>query len=242
MNKRETTHANDKPLVIVTGPQKRLPFGWWATRFMLWSYGLKPHYVTPYNPHYPSGVAGVVIGGGDDVDPQHYGLTGDAGANYDPERDALELRIFKVAFDTQVPVLGICRGAQLMSIARGGNLHQDLRPLRKLTPNKNTIFRVKEAILEPVSKLLKIIGHSPLRVNSLHNQAINEIGPPFRLAARDRDGFVQAIEHPQHEFMIGVQWHPEYLPYAKHHRKLFCAFARAVKASGNSLESSDSRQ
>lgn len=228
-------NSGNSPLVIVTGPHKKLRFGWWATRFMLWRHGLRAHYVNPASPTYPPGVAGVVIGGGDDVQPKHYGLSGDAGARYDPERDALELEIFKIAFDRQLPVLGICRGAQLMNIARGGNLHQDLRPLRKHTPNKNTIFRIKQAILEPASKLLDIVGHSPLRVNSLHNQAINEIAQPFRLAARDRDGFVQAIEHPQHEFMIGVQWHPEYLPYAGHQHRLFAAFARAVRASSSTL-------
>ena len=221
--------ADDKPLVIVTGPHKRLRFGWWATRFMLWRCGLNARYVTPANPDFPDDISGVVIGGGDDVQPKHYGLTGDAGASYDPERDDLELKIFKSAYDRQLPILGICRGSQLMNIARGGNLHQDLRPLRQLTPNRNTIFRIKEAVIEPSSKLREIFGSSPLWVNSLHNQAINEIGEPFRLAARDRDEFVQAIENPRHEFMIGVQWHPEYLPYARQHRRLFAAFARAVR-------------
>jgi putative glutamine amidotransferase len=229
------THASARPLVIVTGPQKRLRFGWWAARFMLWICGLRACYVTPRRPHYPDAVAGVVIGGGDDVDPRHYGLSGDAGANYDPERDALELEIFNLAFESRVPVLGICRGAQLMNIARGGNLHQDLRPLRRLTPNRNTVFRIKEALLEPGSRIEQIVGSPSIRVNSLHNQAVNEIGEPFRLAARDRDGFVQAIEHPRHEFMLGVQWHPEYLPYASRHRRLFAAFASAVKASGRTL-------
>jgi putative glutamine amidotransferase len=236
------TQANGKPLVIVTGPHKKLRFGWWATRFMLWRYGLKSYYVTPRRPHYPRGVAGVVIGGGDDVDPRHYGLAGDAGANYDPERDALEMEIFRAAFACQVPVLGICRGAQLMNIVRGGNLHQDLRPLRRNTPNRNTVFRIKEAILEPASKIAEIIGSLSLRVNSLHNQAVKEIGEPFRLAARDRDGFVQAIEHPRHDFMLGVQWHPEYLPYAKKHRRLFAAFATAVKVSGRTLPQPDREQ
>ena len=133
-----------KPLVIVTGPDKRLRFGWWATRLMLSVSGLRACYVTPASPYYPADVAGVVIGGGDDVQPKHYGLGGDAGARYDPERDALELEIFRLAFARQVPVLGICRGAQLMNIARGGNLHQDLRPLRSHTPNRNTIFKIKD--------------------------------------------------------------------------------------------------
>lgn len=231
-----------KPLVIVTGPHKRLRFGWWAARFMLWQCGLRARYVTPANPDFSADICGVVIGGGDDVQPRHYGLTGDAGARYDPERDDLELEIFKAAYDRGLPVLGICRGSQLMNIGRGGNLHQDLRPLREHTPNRNTIFRIKQAIVEPTSKLLDIVGDSPLWVNSLHNQAINEIAEPFRLAARDRDGFVQAIENPGHEFMIGVQWHPEYLPYARQHRRLFAAFARAVKACATSPQGGGGEQ
>jgi putative glutamine amidotransferase len=153
---------------------------------MLWTCGLRAHYVTPASPRYPPGVVGVVISGGDDIQPRHYGVIGDAGANYDPERDALELEIFKAAFAGQLPVLGICRGAQLMNIARGGNLNQDLRPLREHTPNKNTIFRIKEAVLEPASKLLGIVGPSPLWVNSLHNQAIDEIAAPRRVCAGHR--------------------------------------------------------
>ncbi len=203
---------------------------------MLWQYGLRAHYVTPRNPAFPAGIAGVLLCGGDDVQPQHYGATGDAGARYDPARDTLELDIFRAAYDEQLPVLGICRGSQLMNIALGGNLHQDLRPLRQHTPNRNSIFKIKEALLEPDSKLRDIIGRDLLRVNSLHNQAIKDIAEPFRLAATDRDGFTQAIEHPQREFTIGVQWHPEYLPYAAQHRALFAAFARAVKASNNILQ------
>ena len=222
---------SDKPLVIVTGPDKRLRFGWWAARFMLWQNGLRAHYVTPRRPDLPNAVAGVVIGGGDDVQPEHYGASGDAGARYDPQRDELELRVFRAAFASRIPVLGICRGSQLMNIALGGNLHRDLRPHRRITPNRNSIFRIKDALLEPQSRLQAIVGNDRLRVNSLHNQAIDDIAEPFRLAASDRDGFVQAVEHREHEFLLGVQWHPEYLPYARQHRRLFAAFADAVRNS-----------
>lgn len=228
--------AERRPLVIVTGPHRKLRFGWWATRMVLWLSGLRAHYVTAARPQLPDDFAGVVIGGGDDVQPEHYGLRGDAGARYDPDRDALELEIFRIACANALPVLGICRGSQLMNIALGGNLHQDLRPLRRHTPNRNTVFRVKEVAFEPTSRLRQIVGRASLRVNSLHNQAINEIAEPFRLAASDRDGFVQAIEHSQHEFMVGVQWHPEYLPYVRDQRKLFAAFARAVKLSGKTMQ------
>jgi putative glutamine amidotransferase len=205
------------------------------TRFVLWQCGLRARYVTPSRPYYPDNIGGVVIGGGDDIEPHHYGMTDDTDARHDPDRDALELKIFKFAYDRQLPVLGICRGSQLMNIALGGNLHQDLRPLRQLTTNKNTIFRNKEVVFEANSKLRQIVGQSSLRVNSMHHQAINEIAKPFRLAAKDRDGFIQAIEHPDRDFLFAVQWHPEYLPYVKDHRKLFEAFARAVKSMTKSL-------
>ena len=91
-------------------------------------------------------------------------------------------------------------------------------------------------MLEPGSNLRRIIGGDNLRVNSLHNQAIREIAGPFRLAARDRDGFVQAVEHAERDFVLGVQWHPEYLPYARHHRKLFADFARAVRETESFLQ------
>lgn len=202
---------------------------------MLWRCGLRGHYVTPQRPELPDNVRGVIIGGGDDVNPDHYGLTGDAGARYDHQRDALELEIFACAFASELPIMGICRGAQLMNIALGGNLHQDLRPLREKTPNRNTIFPIKLARFEPSSRIGAIVGRDSIRVNSLHNQAVKDIAEPMRQAATDLDDFVQAIENPHREFMIGVQWHPEYMPYSANQRKLFSAFSTAVKSSNRIL-------
>lgn len=226
---------NCKPIVIVTGPHKTLRFGWWATRLMLWMQGLKGHYVTAQRNVIPHHVKGVIIGGGDDIQPRHYGLTGDAGAKYDAARDALELNIIKQAIACNLPLLGICRGAQLINVALGGNLHQDLRPLRQLTPNRNSIFPIKDALLESSSKIKHIMGTDRIRVNSLHNQAINNIGHTLELAATDEDKFTQAVENPQQDFVIGIQWHPEYMPYSTHQRQLFKAFSNAVRRSENSL-------
>jgi putative glutamine amidotransferase len=227
--------ANARPLVVVTGPHKKLRFAWWGTRLMLWLSGLRGHYVTPANADYPPNVRGVVIGGGDNIDPEHYGALGDAGAEHDSARDALELQIFRQAFANDLPILGICRGSQLMNIALGGNLHQDLRRLRQATPNKNSIFPIKDALLQPGSEFLRIFGQDTIQINSLHNQANNQIAEPFQAVAKDRDGFVQAIENPRHPFMVGVQWHPEYMPYSSSQRRLFSAFSDAVKASDKTL-------
>lgn len=231
--------ANARPLVVVTGPHKKLRFAWWGTRLMLWLSGLKGHYVTSANAGYPPNVRGVVIGGGDDINPEHYGALGDAGSEYDSARDAFELRIFRQAFANGLPILGICRGSQLMNIAQGGNLHQDLRRLRQATPNKNSIFPIKDALLQPGSELRRIFGQDTIQINSLHNQANDLIAEAFTAVANDRDEFTQAIENPQHPFMIGVQWHPEYMPYSPSQRKLFAAFSDAVKTSDKTLHYTD---
>lgn len=224
------------PLVLVTGPDKKLRFGWWATQFSLALQGLRAHYLTPAKFRIPENVRGVIIGGGDDIQPQHYGMTGDAAAHYDYERDRLELEVLRKVFEASVPVMGICRGSQLMNVSMGGNLHSDIRPLRNITPNRNSIFPIKTALIEPDKKLKTIIGKDSTRINSLHHQAIDKLGQSFVCCARDRDGFIQGIESVGQSFVLGVQWHPEYMPYARDQRRLFKAFADAVKTSQKTLD------
>jgi putative glutamine amidotransferase len=219
----------DRPLVVVTGPHRRLRFGWWATRFMLWLAGLRGHYMTAHRRDLPEGARGLIIGGGNDIEPEHYGLTGDAGATYDPERDAFEMEMVRWGLRDDLPILGICRGAQLINIVLGGSLHLDIRPLRQHTPNRNTVLPVKWADLVPDSALHAAVRHPALRINSLHNQAIDRTASELMVVARDRDGFIQAVEHRTGQYVLGVQWHPEYLPYSAPHRALFRAFAAAVE-------------
>lgn len=174
---------------------------------------------------------GIVIGGGDNIEPTHYGAMGDGLAEYDIERDHFEIDVLKRALTSSVPVLGICRGAQLINVVLGGTLHQDLRPLRRRTPNLNSAFPVKDAWLVPDSRLASWMGTQRTRVNSLHHQAVDQLAATLRIAGRDSDDFVQAIEDPRHRFLAGVQWHPEYLPYKRPQRALFTAFSEAVRVS-----------
>jgi putative glutamine amidotransferase len=228
---------HSKPLVIVTGPNKRLTFGWWATKLCLALAGLKGYYVHPGTRSLPSGAKGVIIGGGDDIEPKHYGLTGDAGAQYDPARDALEIKILNQALACDIPIFGICRGSQLINVVLGGSLYQDIRSQRKLTPNRNSVFPIKQARVSAGSLLESILECSSIGINSLHNQAIDRLADSLKVSARDADNFVQAIEHKDgSRHIIGVQWHPEYLPYLSRHRKLFNRFAKATKISTNILD------
>lgn len=221
-------------VIAVTGPDKRLRIGWWAIRFMLRLQGLQAIYLTADSPVLTEAIDGIVISGGDDIDPQHYGLTGDAGAVYDPERDRLELDMARRALAAGIPILGICRGAQLINVVLNGSLHQDIRPMRQHTPNRNSIFPIKWVDLIQDSKLAKYLNVDRLKVNSLHSQAIDRLGDDLTISARDKDDFIQTIEGQQ-GFLIGVQWHPEYMPYQREQRRLFALFAKAVRDSDKQL-------
>ncbi len=228
-----------RPRVLVTGPHRKLRYAWWATHLQLLMAGLNASYRTAETPDIPSGIQGVVIGGGNDIEPEHYGLPSAAGRSYDPERDAFEMRVLRFALDSNIPILGICRGAQLINVVEGGSLYEDIRPWRKRTPNRFTALPVKRAYFEPGTTLRTELQRSSTRINSLHNQAMDKIAEPLRVAAHDADDFVQAIEMPDREFVLGVQWHPEYMPYDATQRKLFQLFAAAVKACDNELECRD---
>jgi len=227
------------PLIAVTGPVKRLPFAWWSTSIANKLCGMRSQHVTVKRPLLDHRVKGVIIGGGDDVDPEHYGMTGDAGANYDPQRDQLEMEIVQCALQAGIPILGICRGSQLINIVMGGNLHQDLRPLRRFTPNRNSILPIKWAHLEADSRFPSLYATDRIKINSLHNQAVKDLADGLRVTARDSDGFIQAFEHTGHPFIVGVQWHPEYLVWSSLHRRIFSQFAHAVRQTDNTLVMND---
>jgi putative glutamine amidotransferase len=139
------------------------------------------------------------------------------------------------ALEAELPILGICRGAQLMNVVMGGSLHPDLRGIRVRTSNRRTVLPRKLVQVEPASRLFDALGAESCRVNSLHHQAADRIGAGLRAVATDLDGIVQGIENPTMDFQLGVQWHPEYLPYRSHQRRLFRTL---VEAAGRRLSRS----
>lgn len=174
-------------------------------------------------------VDGVIIGGGDDIAPTLYHGTIQAEARLDHARDAMERWIVERAFEDGIPVLGICRGAQMLNVASGGSLHQDAyatyggRRYRTILPRRTV------EIVE-CSRLGQIVGLDPMRVNALHSQSIDRLGVSLKISARDRSGMVQAIERTRDPFAIGVQWHPEHVFYDMRHRRLFAALVTAAGA------------
>ncbi|WP_166839188.1 gamma-glutamyl-gamma-aminobutyrate hydrolase family protein [Rheinheimera pleomorphica] len=227
--------SQSKPLVAVTGPAKRLPLGWWAIRFNLWLNGLRGVYLYPGAKPLQQPIQGLIISGGDDIHPQHYNQPALQHSRYDPARDQLEMAMLQRYLDSKVPILGICRGAQLLNIVAHGSLYDDIRAKRQKTPNKYTALPVKQVEIADNSRLGTCLDDTSPMVNSLHNQAVKQLGDDLIITARDADGFVQAIEHKT-RFVIGVQWHPEYLPYLASQRQLFRCFANAVRRCYHNTE------
>jgi putative glutamine amidotransferase len=142
--------------------------------------------------------------------------------DYDPARDDLERFLIKHALYHDLPVLGICRGAQLMNVVLGGSLHQNIEHFySEETDNVRSILPRKRIVVAAGSRLREILGVEECRVNALHDQSIDRLGRGVVISALEGTGVIQAIESPARRFFIGVQWHPEYMPQSGRQKVLF---------------------
>lgn len=146
----------------------------------------------------------------------------------DGPRDRLEFDLLGRAELDRVPILGICRGMQLINVYRGGTLHKELSGYYGEQPAMRTLRPRKWVDFAQQSCLRRATGKVRLRVNALHNQAVNELGRDMRVAAVEEAGVVQAIEAEGERFVLGVQWHPELLPQHRSHRAVFHELTRAA--------------
>lgn len=172
---------------------------------------------------------GLVIGGGDDIGAEIYGGQVLPDVRIDPERDKMELGLLKAALPAQLPVLGICRGSQMINVALGGSLHTDIYAVYVQAPKMRTVLPRKTVSIEPDCRLDRILRCNPCQVNALHHQSVDRLGQGLRIAARDESGIVQAIESESAPFLLGVQWHPELLFWKKPHQRLFAALTAAAR-------------
>ena len=172
---------------------------------------------------------GLVIGGGDDIGAEIYGGKVLPDVRIDPERDKLELGLLKAALPAELPILGICRGSQMINVALGGTLHTDIYEVYVQAPKMRTVLPRKTVTVEADSRLNGILRCNPCQVNALHHQSVDRLGRGLRIAARDESGIVQAIENGSGPFLLGVQWHPELLFWKKPQQRLFAALAAATR-------------
>lgn len=205
------------------------PFFWWA----LWRAGAKAVRIqTGWRRNDLKGLDGVIIGGGDDI---HFGLyNGEivTKAVFDRDRDTLELALLQEADDRSLPILGVCRGAQLLNVMRGGTLHQDIYRAFPAAKRIKTPLPRKLVEIAPESRLATIGGGEPSRVNALHTQSVKDLGKELRAVAWDEAGIVQAVEGTGARMMLGVQWHPEFLVFSRRDWLIFRALADAAKSGG----------
>lgn len=191
---------------------------------------------------------GLVLTGGGDVDPAHFGEQPHPGLKeVQPLRDWQEMKLARLALGADIPLLGICRGIQIMNVALGGSLYQDLPDQRpggiehfQMEPRTQTTHNVK---VEGNSRLKRIVKTQPseslnhgagFMVNSLHHQAVKELAGGFIVSAWAPDGVIEGIEAPGHLFYVGVQWHPEDLyDIDETSRALFSALVDASRHKMN---------
>lgn len=205
---------------------------WWFYWMALKLAGLNPVRLTSRNAHHHDleSFNGFVIGGGDNIGAEIYKGDLTLDVKIDPDRDRLELDVLRAADMRNLPVLGVCRGAQILNAHRGGNLHQDIHVVYKGVPQLWTPLPKKRVTVEEGTSLHRIMGVTRFRANSLHRQSIDRLGKGLRISATDRYGIVQAVECEEREgrFLLGVQWHPEFMIYRAPQRRIFQAFRDAV--------------
>ena len=198
---------------------------------------------------------GVIIGGGSDIHPDNYTkedvralkrstwlrfkeglfypmelLSRFSSTQYDKDRDDMEIKFIHYALDNKLPLLGICRGHQLLNAELGGTLYESTLPLLKTKlrirspfPRKKVIYTVNDSLIS------RIAGDDPLKVNAIHSQAIAQPAGDLKITAKEKAGINQVVEDKSNDNVLGVQWHPEYLFYMKAHRKIFSWLVREAK-------------
>jgi putative glutamine amidotransferase len=219
-----------KPLIGVTGPDRGGFMAWNFTRFMLFLSEANAVRITPSHKVDASRLDGLVVGGGSDIDPRLYGEKRDPRtAHIDHKRDKMEWKLIEQLYRQKKPMLGICRGMQMLNVYLGGTLNQHILDMDLEYTHQKSPLPHKIIFIKPHTLLYSILKVRKCEVNSIHHQAVEKLGKGLLVSAEDKNRIVQAIEHTAYPFLLGVQWHPEYMPQSLLQRRLFKAFVDHTK-------------
>lgn len=240
--------VSEKARIAVTGPNESGSTAWLFTALNVRLAGGTPIRVTPDSFNGEIDCDGIIIGGGSDIHPENYKKEPvskvdrplslkikelilfpmelmsrlSSSSSFDKERDEMEKKFIDYALAHDKPILGICRGHQLINASLGGTMYESTMPLlhkdmriRSPFPRKNVVYTKDDSLIS------EIAGDDPLKVNAIHSQAIAEPAESLEVAAKEKAGINQVIESKNNEKVLGVQWHPEYLFYMKAHRSIF---------------------
>lgn len=198
----------------------------------LWRSGARVRWISPENTDTNRSTLlqcdGLLMPGGVDIEPARYGQEqSEQCGKIDLARDAAEWWMLEAYLPTGKPVLGICRGIQMLNVFQGGTLHQHIPDHSDFKSRSIGCHKVN---VIPGSKLEQIVNAGQLTVNSLHHQAVDSLGKDLEAAAVSDDGIVEAVIHTRHPFCLGVQWHPEHM--SKHdplQQRIFDTFVLTCK-------------
>ena len=221
-----------RPVIGITKPDNGDWLAYQAMKFAVWLAGGDPVKITSKAPRDPKSIDGLLFGGGSDVYPERYQGAVKEGHRYNLARDEMEASWAEVALNQDIPVLGICRGMQMLNVLQGGTLYPDLSDFEDSdypTSFLHRMFYRKPIRIEPDSWLAETVGTDELCVNSIHTQAVKDLGDSFDVAARELNGIIQSIEHRTARFMVGIQFHPEFLVYRKSARRIFERFISCAR-------------
>ncbi|MEO0231935.1 MAG: gamma-glutamyl-gamma-aminobutyrate hydrolase family protein [candidate division WOR-3 bacterium] len=158
-----------------------------------------------------SRINGVLLSGGGDVLPKFFKEEPELTKLTLPERDVFEIKLIRECFKRKIPVFGICRGCQVMNVAMGGSLIQDIKGKIEHYQSAPANEPTHTIIIEKGSILYEVFKKEKIMVNSFHHQAIKKVGKNLFVSAKAKDGIIEAIESKEHPFFLGVQFHIEYL-------------------------------
>lgn len=183
-----------------------------------------------------SNLDGVIFTGGGDIDINRFnGVDHEKVFDVDEERDEFELTFVHDVEKTGKPMLGICRGFQIINVAHGGNLFTHISDQlpnaleHSCFPEHHWDYRAHEVQVDEGTLLAEIVGEPVFQVNSLHHQGIDQLGDGLRAIANAPDGLVEALELPDYPFGLAVQWHPEWMPGDPAANSIFNAFVKAAR-------------
>jgi putative glutamine amidotransferase len=227
---------NIKPRIGITVSEYNRLFSWLSNAFTVKLFGGKPILLDASKKidNNLEDLDGIIFSGGTDINPGNYGKVAKLDYSYDYRRDSFELSLFHRAEKQNIPIMGICRGAQLINIAKGGSLFSDLSEVTEDTIISKSfwqkVFSRKTARVLNKTNLMSILDQENIVINSIHHQSISYLGDDLKVSAVEPNGIVQAVEHQDNsKFILGVQWHPELLFYDDKNFKIYKSFLKEAK-------------